>query len=182
MPLEVVAYDPSWPALFESVRSDLEVALRNVPLIGIEHVGSTSVPGLAAKPIIDIDVIVEADIIRPAIEALTDAGYRHLGDLGIADRHAMSAPDKSPRRNVYVTLHDSLALRNHLGVRDTLRSDAELCHRYAEVKARLADEDGMDIARYTQAKTSILSDILEAAGLTPAEISAIAGANLGDRR
>ena len=177
MPIQVVPYDPNWPRLFESVRSDLTAILGSVPVIGIEHVGSTSVPGLAAKPIIDIDVIVAADDIQPAIDALTDAGYRHLGDLGIPDRHAMAAPDGDPRRNVYVTLVDSLALRNHIGVREVLRTDADLRRRYADAKAMLAAEDDMDITRYTTAKTPVLIDILAATGLTRDEISAIAASN-----
>lgn len=182
MAIRVESYDPSWPVLFESIRSDLMDILAEVSLVGIEHVGSTSVPGMAAKPIIDVDVVVEADAVQPAVDALIAAGYRHLGDLGIADRQAMAAPDESPRRNVYVTLVGSLGLRNHLGVRDVLRSDPDLRARYAEVKERLAQDDAMDITRYTAAKSPILGEVLAAAGLTEAEIGGIDASNRPDAR
>lgn len=69
MPVEVVAYSTAWPAQFEAVAATLRDALGDVPSARVEHVGSTSVPGLAAKPILDIDVIVEADDIEAGVVA-----------------------------------------------------------------------------------------------------------------
>src|SRR4051812_40991976 len=102
MVVHVESYSPAWPAQFEKVAAQLRAALATVPTATIEHVGSTSVPGLAAKPILDIDVIVPGDDIADAVEALERAGYTHRGDLGIADREAFHAPDDDPRRHVYV--------------------------------------------------------------------------------
>jgi GrpB-like predicted nucleotidyltransferase (UPF0157 family) len=70
VPVEVVPYSPDWPARFEEVATVLRTALAEVPSAAVEHVGSTSVPGLAAKPIIDIDVVVDADDLSAAIAAL----------------------------------------------------------------------------------------------------------------
>ncbi|HLU31019.1 MAG TPA: GrpB family protein, partial [Acidimicrobiia bacterium] len=61
MRIEVVAYDPGWPERFEAIRAQLGEALNAVEVLAIEHVGSTSVPGLAAKPVIDVDVVVAAE-------------------------------------------------------------------------------------------------------------------------
>jgi GrpB-like predicted nucleotidyltransferase (UPF0157 family) len=88
----VVDYDPTWPDAFELVRSTVWPVVRDVAL-AIEHVGSTSVPGLAAKPIIDISVVLRADAdLAPAIERLATVGYSHQGNLGIEKREAFRSP------------------------------------------------------------------------------------------
>ena len=73
--IEIVDYDRDWPARFEQLRRLYEHALAGVAILGIEHVGSTSVPGLAAKPVIDIDIVVNADQSARAIEAMERVGY-----------------------------------------------------------------------------------------------------------
>lgn len=92
MTVEVGAADPGWGRQFERVAEDLAAVLRSVPVNAIEHVGSTSVPGLAAKPILDIDVLVMSQNIPAAIDALEVAGYTHQGDLGVSGREAFLAP------------------------------------------------------------------------------------------
>lgn len=176
MPIEVVAYDPAWPARFLDVRAAIADALGDVPAVAIEHVGSTSVAGLAAKPVIDIDVIVARSNMARAIDALERIGYQHRGDLGISDRHALAAPDDGTRRNVYVVADGSLALRNHLAVRDALRSNRSLRARYGALKRRLASETD-DIDTYVTRKTSFLLGILRDAGFTDHEMAAIREAN-----
>jgi len=165
----VVEYDPAWPLEFERIRAQLHVALADVPVEGIEHVGSTSVPGLAAKPIIDIDVIVVGEHVPAAIAAVVAAGYEYLGDLGIPDRHAFRAPTGATRQNLYVTVQGCLSLRNHLGVRDVLRSDSALRDEYGSLKFQLAG-DHDDIDQYTSGKTAVLQRILRAAGLDQDEL------------
>src|SRR6266540_5229473 len=87
-PVVVVEYDPEWPRVFERIRAAVAPALGGVA-VAIEHVGSTSVSGLAAKTIIDVDVVVPtvADV-AVAIERLATLGYVHRGDLGIPGREA----------------------------------------------------------------------------------------------
>lgn len=177
MPIEVVAYDPGWPARFEAIRAAIADALGDVAVVAIEHVGSTSVPGLAAKPVVDVDVIVERPNLERAIDALGRIGYRHRGDLGIPHRHALAAPDDDRRRqNVYVVVDGSLAVRNHLAVRDALRSSGSLRARYAALKCALASETD-DIDTYISGKTRFLLDILGDAGFTDDELAAIEEAN-----
>lgn len=177
MRVDVVPYDPTWPAAFESVREELRKGLGDVPVVTIEHVGSTSVPGLAAKPVIDIDVVLAEDHVHEAIEALEAIGYRQLGDLGVPGRHAMAPPAHGPRRNVYVTVAGSLALRDHLGVREVLRADLELRQRYGDLRQALAEREFDSIDDYVAAKSGVLQVILERAGIGSEERSAIEEVN-----
>ena len=177
MPIRVVPYDPRWPDQFTLIRGALTDALRDIPFLAIEHVGSTSVPGLPAKPVIDVDVVVLREHLVPAIEALVVAGYRHEGDLGIPDRHAMQAPDSAPERNVYVAVDGSLALRNHRAVRDVLRSDAALADEYGRLKLDLARRHAENMGAYVAAKTELLGSILARGGLSDQERAEIAAAN-----
>ena len=180
MKVEVVAYDPRWPLQFAAVRDDLRGALDSVEVISIEHVGSTSVPGLAAKPSLDIDVVVAADVVAAAHAALEAAGYVPRGDLGIPDRYAFTAPDDAPRRDVYVVVDGSLALRNHLAVRDLLRHDATLRDEYARHKLELAELDYGDVDDYVVDKSPVLQRILEVAGIDPDERREIDAVNRPD--
>ena len=177
MKVEVVAYDPRWPLQFATVRDDLLAALDGVEVIAIEHVGSTSVPGLAAKPRLDIDVVVAAETVGAASAALLAVGYAPLGDLGIPHRYAFTAPDDSPRRNVYVVVDGCLALRNHLAVRDLLRRDQGLRAEYARHKLELATRDYEDVDDYVVDKSPVLQRILEAAGIDPDERRSIDAMN-----
>jgi len=169
MAIEVVPADPAWPAQFRRVEADLTAALAGVPVLAIEHVGSTSVPGLAAKPVLDIDIVVERPAVADAIAALERGGYRHRGDLGVSGREALQAPDEDPRRHVYVCVDSTLHLRNHLAVRRVLRENDELRDRYAAIKQTLASDPGMDIDRYLAGKSAVLQDILALSDLTPEE-------------
>lgn len=175
MAIEVVPYDPVWSVRFREIQAALGTALADLPVVAIVHVGSTSVPGLAAKPVIDVDVVVERSDVPAAIRALERVGYTYRGDLGIPDRHSLAEPDP-PRRNVYVVVDGSLALRNHLAVRNALRAHANLRAAYADLKTRLAAEVG-HIGDYVERKGELLTRILSAAGFTEAELDAIRSAN-----
>jgi GrpB-like predicted nucleotidyltransferase (UPF0157 family) len=159
--VEVVPYDPAWPALFEEIRAQLWDVLHDVALT-VEHVGSTAVPGLAAKPIIDISVVVpSADEVPLAIQRLAALGYTHLGNLGIEGREAFRRPPDSPRHNLYVCPQGSLGLRNHLAVRDYLRSHPEKIRAYGELKQELARRFPDDIESYVDGKTGLILEILQ---------------------
>ena len=137
MSIEVVDWSPRWAEQFDEVAAVLREALAGIGSARVEHVGSTSVPGLAAKPILDIDVIVDAADVPAAIAALESVGYVHRGDLGVTGREAFHAPDE-PRRHVYVCTAGTTNVRNHLAVRDVLRSRDDLRDAYAAVKLALA--------------------------------------------
>lgn len=167
--MRVVPYSPEWPLLYERIATQLSETLHGIPLVGIEHVGSTSVPGLAAKPIVDIDIVTRREYVGQAIAALAAAGYEHCGNLGLVDREAFLSPDESPKRNVYLCVDGTLHLRNHLAVRDTLRTSPELRNRYAAVKLGLASDPNLSIERYLASKSAVLQDILAASDLTDEE-------------
>lgn len=169
MTVEVVPYSSEWPAAFDSVAQSLSDALADVPVVSIEHVGSTAVPGLAEKPIIDVDIIVERRDVAPTIGALGTIGYVHLGDLGLVDREAFRPPAGGPRRNVYVCVAGTLHVRNHIAIRDALRTRADLRDRYAEVKLALSLDPTMDIPRYLDGKSAVLQEVLAESDLTDLE-------------
>ena len=89
----VLPYDKAWPSAFENIRLELKAVLGDL-IIGIEHVGSTSVEGLSAKPCIDIDVIIrDYSSFDAVVQKLATIGYIHEGDLGIKDREAFTYTD-----------------------------------------------------------------------------------------
>jgi len=145
-------------------------------------VGSTSVPHLAAKPIIDIDIIVPTPAaVAPVVAALVSrAGFTDLGELGIAGRYCVKDSEQTPPRNIYVCVEGAAALRNHLGLRDVLRRDDALRDEYARVKLALAGA-GMDVIDYVAAKGVVVQKILKASGLlSDAELAAIDAANTAE--
>jgi GrpB-like predicted nucleotidyltransferase (UPF0157 family) len=169
MPVEVVPWSARWPEEFAAVARELAQALTGVPVLAIEHVGSTSVPGLAAKPVLDVAILVVREQVPAAIAALERIGYRHRGDLGIRDRESMRAPDDGPRRHVYVCVDGTLHVRNFLAVRDVLRAHPDLRSRYGAVKTALAADPTMDIPRYVAGKSDVLQEVLALSALTAAE-------------
>ena len=165
----VEAYSEEWPVWFGQIAAELRTAVAGIPCSVVEHVGSTSVPGLAAKPIIDVDVVVPVDHIGSAIEALESIGYRHQGDLGVAGREAFGSPDEVPRRHVYVCATGTLHLRNHLAVRDVLRASAGLRREYGAVKVALAANADIDVQTYVARKSQMLQKVLAESDLTAEE-------------
>ena len=174
--ITVVEYDPAWPQRFEVLRREYAAAMAaaRVPFVAIEHVGSTSVPGLAAKPVIDCDIVVREADVAAAGNVLMSLGFTPLGELGIPQRWAFREPARLAGTNTYVIVDGCLSLRNHRAVRDVLRADAALRDEYAEVKRR-AGVRAANIDEYGQAKSDMVQKILAAAGLTDAERASIAG-------
>jgi GrpB-like predicted nucleotidyltransferase (UPF0157 family) len=181
--IEVRDYDPEWPRRFGQLRAEYAAAMAaaGVPVLAIEHVGSTSVPGLAAKPVIDCDIVVAEPDVPAAAQVLTSLGFTPEGDLGIPQRWAFRPPERFGRTNTYVIVAGSLSLRNHLALRDLLRSDPALRAEYAAVKRRVgATAAGID--EYGQGKNDTIQRILAAAGLTEAERASINSSNVPSHR
>ena len=161
--IEVVDWSPRWAEQFAEVAAALHQALAGIRSARVEHVGSTSVPGLAAKPVLDVDVIVDPADVASGVAALESVGYVHRGDLGVTGREAFHAPGP-PRRNVYVCAAGTANVRNHLAVRDVLRARADLRDAYAAVKRGLAADPAMDIDTYIAGKSAVLQQVLDASG------------------
>lgn len=163
--VEIRPYDPAWPALFEAERSALEGALSGEPLIGIEHFGSTAIPGLAAKPIIDI-LIAATDLAaaRATFPArLAPLGYLFWADNPKTDRlfFVKGLPPHGERRthHVHVTQPDGEPWIR-LAFRDYLRANPDAAAEYAALKTRLAAEYRTDREAYTEAKTDFVARIM----------------------
>jgi GrpB-like predicted nucleotidyltransferase (UPF0157 family) len=172
--ISVVEYDPGWPRRFESLRDEYAgaMAAAGVPVVAIEHVGSTAVPGLAAKPVIDCDIVVAEPVVMAASQTLVALGFTPLGELGIPSRWAFKEPERLAGTNTYVVVEGSLSLRNHLAVRNVLRANPGLREEYATVKRRVAAVTD-DIDEYGRGKSPVIQRILATAGLTGAELSSI---------
>lgn len=168
--ITVVDYDPDWPVRFDGLRNEYAAAMdaAGVAWVAIEHVGSTSVPRLAAKPIIDCDIVVVEKDVSAASDVLIGLGFAPLGELGIPQRWAFKEPARLAGTNTYVTVEGSLSLRNHLAVRDTLRSSPDLRDRYSAVKQQVA-AIAANIDEYGKGKNALIQEILTVAGFTEAE-------------
>lgn len=166
-------YDPAWPRDFERLRQRIWPVLAGVAL-RIDHVGSTAVPGLAAKPIIDMTIVVASRLEVPAtIERLAALDYVHRGNLGIDDREAFDHAADLRRHNLYVCRADTIGVVNQIAVRDYLRAHPEVAARYGVLKKALANRFPGDIDRYVLGKTDFVLEILRRAGLTAEQIDQI---------
>ncbi len=162
-PVIIVDYDPHWPDRFEELRAPVVAALGDLVVI-VEHVGSTAVPGLAAKPIIDMDVVVPSVSDLPeVIVRLAMLGYVHQGDLGIPGREAFMSPAGKPRHHLYVCAVGSDELRRHRSFRDCLLTHPDDARAYGALKKDAALRFAHDRAAYTEAKTRFVEAILQRA-------------------
>lgn len=159
-PVIIEDYNPAWPHWFERLRAPVQAALGALALV-IEHVGSTAVPGLAAKPIIDMDVVISSRTdLTDVIARMAGIGYRHEGDLGVAGREAFFPPPGLPAHHLYVCSADSAELRRHLAFRDYLRRHPADAAAYGALKSELAARFGRDRDGYSLAKSDFVNGIL----------------------
>ncbi len=165
--VRVVPYDSRWPALFraEAARLADAVSAAGLPALIFEHVGSTAVPGLAAKPILDLAAgrqrEISADSYVPVLEA---AGYIYRGNSGLPGREFFRRGD--PRRHhLHLVEQGGWYWQSYLGFRDALRADAALRDNYAALKHELAARYPPDRERYIEGKTSFVDAVVRAAGM-----------------
>jgi GrpB-like predicted nucleotidyltransferase (UPF0157 family) len=168
--VQVVPYEPKWAQLFLEEGARLNDALQGLAC-QIEHVGSTAVPGLSAKPILDIAIGLAAIPLERVITALTRIGYEYRGDAGDAGGHVFvreSAP-LIRTHHVHVVELNGPQWKAYLEIRDFLRWSREAREAYVAEKCALADRHAGDRKAYTEAKDAILRDLLaEARRLTRA--------------
>ena len=146
--------------------------------VGIEHVGSTSVVGVAAKPVIDMDIVVAARSTVPLlILRLAELGYEHRGNLGIQDREAFSSPHGKPAHHLYVCVQNSLALQNHIALRDFLRNHPSDALAYSVLKKQLAERFVNEREHHVKEKTSFIVSLLEKCGLPREDLDSITLSN-----
>jgi GrpB-like predicted nucleotidyltransferase (UPF0157 family) len=137
-PVIIENYDPRWPLWFEMLRSRIAAVLKELA-VSIEHVGSTAAPGLAAKPVIDIDVLLRSSTDLPvAIRRLAELGYEHEGDLGVSGREAFRAKAEAVRHHLYVCPPESREYKRHIAFRNYLEVHPADADAYALLKRELA--------------------------------------------
>ncbi|KAL2039875.1 hypothetical protein N7G274_007278 [Stereocaulon virgatum] len=179
MHIEMAPYNPAWPSQFDLIKADLtaDLASASLPLTAIEHIGSTSIPTLPSKPILDILIIIPQERFTDhGLQAYCDAlawapcqpGYRYIGTGGVRDRWSFKLNGIEPRRNVYVAAEGSLPVRSCLAFRDLLRREqyAALREEYARVKRGLCEggREWGDVMQYSRGKDAIVRKVLEEAG------------------
>ena len=163
----VLPYDEQWEHDFAKIRAELTDALGRLA-IGIEHVGSTSVQGLSAKPIIDIDVVIkDYTVLEDVVSALGEIGYQHEGNLGIAGREAFKydGKDHLKKHHLYVCPEDSPELRRHIAFRDYLRAHPEAVREYSRIKEEGAKQYPDDMERYIEHKSPFIEKIYAEIGI-----------------
>ena len=166
--VEIVDYDPRWPALFAEEAGRLRATLDPSLIVGLEHFGSTAVPNLSAKPIIDILIAVRslADAQAGFVERLRNLDYVYWADNPNRDRlfFVKGMPPFGSRRShhVHVTeIHGEMWRR--LAFRDYLRAHPEEAGTYARLKRRLATEHPADREAYTGAKSAYIERVMRKA-------------------
>lgn len=163
-------YNDEWKSHFEELKAMFSSQLKDM-VQEIEHVGSTSVPGLAAKPILDIDIVIDSRALLPeVIEKLNELGYNHEGNLGVEGREAFARTDThvpytevkkmKMEHNLYVCDKDSTELKRHITFRNILREHPHLVDKYARLKKDLAQEYRNNRQAYTNGKTSFVTGVL----------------------
>ena len=163
----VLPYDENWKNEFEKIRHELSEALGELAL-SIEHVGSTSVQGLSAKPIIDIDVVInDISLLNDVIASLQSIGYKHEGDLGIPGREAFKYDGKEHlmKHHLYVCAKDSMELKRHISFRDYLKSHPEAISEYSRTKEEGALLYPYDIDKYIEYKSPFIERIYKEIGI-----------------
>ena len=159
-PTAVVPYDPAWPRLFAEERARLQAALAPWLVAGVHHIGSTAVPGLAAKPIIDmIAGVLDLEGSRAAFGVLEALGYEYREHRPEAHLFVHA------RQGVHLTEPGTDLWRERFAFRDALRGEPELARAYAEWKlCHLADDPALD--PYTADKRAFVKPVLQRVGLT----------------
>lgn len=165
----MVAYDDNWPVMFRQVATEVSRALADIDH-EIQHIGSTSVPGLAAKPIIDLFAVLDsANDVPTAIEALAAGGWPHEGDGGLTGRESFRARPDLPYHHLYLVVRGNEQYLRQTQFRDILRSDAKARAEYVELKLTLAPLLVTDRTAYTDGKTELIESLLRRHGFTATE-------------
>jgi len=182
VPINIEPYNPDWPLRFQTLKYFMNVQLGTL-LREVHHIGSTAVPGLCAKPVIDIDIVLKyhSDLLL-AIDKLNESGYLYKGEMGITGRHAFLAMDCEIKfsHHLYICDPNSEAFRNHICLRNFLRNNAEVRKQYGKLKQQLAKSSNDDMNAYVQGKTAFITRILAEAGFGDSALDLIRKENTFD--
>jgi len=169
--IEVVDYDPSWPAQFGAERAIIRRALGDV-VVDIHHIGSTAMPGLAAKPIIDILLevgdLAALDAHNPDMDAI---GYKPMGEFGIPGRRYFPKGGDNRSHQIHAFVCGDPNVGRHIAFRDYLWCHQDVAQEYGELKRRVARACDNDIGRYCDGKDAYVKRVeaLAVEELTPSQ-------------
>jgi GrpB-like predicted nucleotidyltransferase (UPF0157 family) len=160
--VRLLPYDPGWVGIFEAERSTLLYAVGE-QILDIQHVGSTAIPGMLSKPIIDIaNAVADFERARVCIPLMEDLGYEFRGEQGIPRRHLFAKGN--PRTfHVHMLEIESLEWQNHLLFRDFLCQHPDAAEAYAQLKIKLAERFPRDREAYTEGKAEFVQGVLRQA-------------------
>ena len=163
----VLPYDKAWKIAFQEIKYELEQAVGHL-IVAVEHVGSTAVEGMSAKPCIDIDLVIRDNSIFDAVAArLAEIDYVHEGDLGIPDREAFDYSNKPHlyKHHLYVCPQHSAELHRHVVFREFLKVTPEAVKQYSAVKEEAARLFPNDIDEYMRYKAPCIEELYSQCGL-----------------
>jgi len=178
MSVIVIQYNPEWKQWFKELRAPIWEKISD-HVVDIVHVGSTSIEGMSAKPVIDIDIVVDSwDNLTDIIKHLGELGYEHQGDLGIKEREAFKQA-RTPMfpHNLYVCHKDSIAYKNHILLKKHLTENPEAFRQYENLKIRLG-KTASNVDTYCKLKTELILEFLSAEGVSDEELNEIRLENL----
>ncbi|MFX1560770.1 MAG: GrpB family protein [Promethearchaeota archaeon] len=166
-PVIVEEYNPEWALWFETLCSLLKPILGEY-VIRIEHVGSTAVPGMLAKPIIDLNIVIRDEDFEEVNSILSEIGFVHLGDLGITGREAFNCVDpelksRLPPHHLYICDLHAEELNRQVTFRNYLRTHPDDANAYSEFKRHLVREYSGNRVSYIEGKDALVKEILERA-------------------
>lgn len=169
--VRLVPYDDLWPREFAAEAARIETAFDDLP-IRLEHIGSTAIPGMSAKPVIDILAGCPANVNRaPYVAAFKQLGYAHRGNAGLPGRNYFVRG--SPRSHqVHLVSWSGALWRDHLVFRDYLRAHADVARQYEELKRQLAITFADDTHAFSEAKGPFIRAVLRDARRNPKAESA----------
>ncbi|TCS93135.1 GrpB family protein [Hazenella coriacea] len=157
--VEVTEYNPSWKQQFEQEAIQIKKIFTN-EIIDLHHIGSTSIPHLKAKPIIDILMVVKnIDLINPFYSQMSHLGYKAKGENGISGRRYFEKGEIVHLAHVHVFQEGNEHIHRHLAFRDFLRSHPQVANDYGELKEILAQKYPYDITSYIAGKRKLVEDI-----------------------
>jgi GrpB-like predicted nucleotidyltransferase (UPF0157 family) len=158
--VRIIACDPAWPERFREEASWI-VSVFGAELLSIHHIGSTSIPGMSAKPIIDImPVVRDISKVETFNEAMIEHGYKPMGEYGITGRRFFIKNAEVRTHHVHSYQPDNPEVKWHLDFRDYLIAHEDEARRYAELKVELAERHRYDLETYTQGKAGFIKSVL----------------------
>jgi len=163
----VEKYNPAWPSWFKQISCIIAEKLQAIPHT-IEQIGSTAIPGMTAKPIIDLDIVIEPGSFELVKDRLEELGYFYEGDLGVIGREAFdhrrdTELSKLPAHHLYVCRQGAYELQKHLVFRDFMRIHPEWIQRLSALKTSLCRQHNNDRQSYIYGKAQMVQEITELA-------------------